>query len=717
MTFGMISHYRFLTLGIQFFFPLLIFAQQVDEFDLLTDSLLQQMTLREKVNEMHGRGIIRNFFSYRFTGKQVPVRFGGNKRTGIPESRFCDGPRGLSFYRGATAFPVTMCRGATWNPELEYAVGVAMAKEIKAAGGNYSGAVCINILRHPAWGRAQETYGEDSYHLGEMGSALMRGIQSEQVQACVKHFALNSMENNRFGGDMQVDERSLQEIYLPHFRRLVDEGAVSIMTAYNRFRTEYCGHSKYLLQKILREDWGFKGYVTSDWLYGLHDAVKGITAGMNVEMPLAKHYAYRNVRRLLQSGTIQMADIDALIHPVVASKFRFFRAPETFVSQDVIGCAAHRQLARQVAEEGIVLLKNETQILPLDSSCKLIVVLGPKAKEKHTGDRGSSRVTNTQIVSLLSGLQQAGERYDCEVQWCAAVSGNEDIIRRANRVILLVGNDYRDEGEYISAGKMRDRNHPNRKNNLTGLGMFALAGDKTYLHLHSNESAMILDAALLNRQCVVVLQGGSAITVEEWEAQVPVVLHQFYCGQEGGTALARILFGEVNPSGKLPFTVPIRESDLPDFFSFDSVVRYGYYHGYRLFFRDSLPVRYPFGYGLSYTHFELLWDTVYTAADSLYLRVRITNSGKVAGAEVIQCYVAPPHMPDEREDFSLLAFHKIFLQPGDSRRISLAIPQSRMSQYDVTRNLWFMPKGPWEIRLGQGETDKSSGNCRTVVFN
>jgi len=713
----MMLYYRLLTLGLQLIFPLLIFAQQVDEYDVLTDSLLRQMTLREKVNEMHGRGIIRNFFSYRFTGKQVPVRFGGNKRLGIPESRFCDGPRGLSFYRGATAFPVTMCRGATWNPELEYAVGVAMAKEIKAAGGNYSGAVCVNILRHPAWGRAQETYGEDSYHLGEMGSALMRGIQSEQVQACVKHFALNSMENNRFGGDMQVDERSLREIYLPHFRRIIDEGVVSVMSAYNRFRGEYCGQSAYLLQQILRKDWGFKGYVTSDWLYGLHDASSGIKAGMNVEMPLAKHYAYRNIRRLLKSGILQMADIDALVHPVIASKFRFFRAPEAHFSREVIGCATHRQLARQVAEEGVVLLKNDKELLPMDSTCQLVVVLGRKAKEKHTGDKGSSRVMNKHIVSVLDGLQQAGGERGCSVLWCAAVSGNEDIIRRADRVIIVAGNDYRDEGEFISAGRMRDRSHPNRKNRLTGLGMFALAGDRAYLHLHRDEYEMILAAARLNKRCVVVMQGGSAITVEEWETQVPVVLHQFYSGEEGGNALARILFGEVNPSGKLPFTVPVRESDLPDFFSFDSVVQYDYFHGYRLFSRDSLPVRYPFGHGLSYTDFNLMWDTLFTAADSLYLRVRLTNSGKVAGAEVIQVYMSPPHQSGDPDDFRLLAFQKVFLQPGATRLVSMVIPQSRMMHYDVTRTVWFMPRGHWEIRLGNGDADAFPGNRREVVFD
>lgn len=375
------------------------------EADTTARAVITQMSLKEKVYEMHGHGVVRFGLSIIFSKKIKPVHAGGSKRLNIPSTIFLDGPRGVSLTKGTTAFPTTMARGASWDIDLERRVGEAMAEEIRALGANYSGAVCMNLLRHPAWGRAQETYGEDTHHVGEMASALVEGIQKHNVQACVKHFAANSMENNRFGGSMNMDERTLHEVYLPHFKKVIERGAASVMSAYNKLNGEYCGHSKLLLTDILRNQWGFKGYVTSDWQNGLYDAQKGIEAGMNIEMPSNTIYKLSTIKKLLADGKIKEQQIDDLVLPIIRTKI--FYASQKDVQaypKSLAGCKAHTDLAREVAEKSAVLLKNENQLLPLHKEkIKRIAVIGSLADVKQTGDHGSSRVFPKYIVSPLDG--------------------------------------------------------------------------------------------------------------------------------------------------------------------------------------------------------------------------------------------------------------------------------------------------------------------------
>ncbi|HRG87463.1 MAG TPA: glycoside hydrolase family 3 N-terminal domain-containing protein, partial [Chitinophagales bacterium] len=336
--------------------------------DTQARELLARMSLKEKVYEMHGHGVIRFGLSILFSKKIKPVHAGGNKKLGIPATIFLDGPRGVSLHNGATAFPVTMARGASWDTDLETRVGQAIAKEIRALKANYSGAVCMNLLRHPAWGRAQETYGEDPHHVGTMAVALVKGIQQHHVQACAKHFAANSMENNRFGGSMNMDERTLYEVYLPHFKMVVQNGVASIMSAYNKLNGTYCGHNKYLLTDILRRDWGFKGYITSDWQNGLFDTKAGIEAGMNIEMPQGIYYSYKKVKQLIAAGQLTEQQIDELVLPVLRTKLLYASQKDVQTySKDLVGCPEHTALAREVAEKSAVLLKNNN-LLPLDKS-------------------------------------------------------------------------------------------------------------------------------------------------------------------------------------------------------------------------------------------------------------------------------------------------------------------------------------------------------------
>ncbi len=678
--------------------------------DTKARDLIAAMSLKEKVFEMSGRGMIRLGLSMIFSKKIKPVKAGGNKRLGISPTVFMDGPRGLFNYKGATAFPVTMARGASWDIELERRVGEAMAEEIRALGGNYSGAVCMNLLRHPAWGRAQETYGEDPHHVGEMASALVEGIQQHNVQACAKHFAANSMENNRFGGSMNMSERTLHEVYLPHFKKVIERGCASVMSAYNKLNGEYCGQNKKLLTDILRNDWGFKGYVTSDWMWGLYDAQKGIEAGMNIEMPEGKFYKLSTLKKLLSEGKIKEQQIDDLVFPIIRTKLLFAtRKDEKIYPKNLVGCKEHTALAREVAEKSAVLLKNENNFLPLDKNkMKRIAVIGSLAAVRQTGDRGSSSVIPAYIVSPLEGIKNQFRETATEILTAPADDLNaiKAACEKADAVIVIAGTTWQDEGEYISDGFLRDKNNPDKKYFLNKIDILGLGGDRKYLHLHQKDIDIIHAASAVNKNVVVGLVAGSVLTVEEWQEEVPAILETFYNGMEGGNALARILFGEVNPSGKLPFTVPKAESDLPPFDSYSENVDYGYYHGYTLFDKEKKEPRYPFGFGLSYTSFEISDLKTLKVLETFKVSVNIKNTGGKVGAEVVQLYIAFTDTKIDRPEKLLRGFQKVYLQPGEERTVEFSIPESELAFYNPETKTWQVEKGKYEVLIGNSSHDE-----------
>lgn len=685
----------------------------VDSVEEKAKSVLAQMTLKQKVNEMHGHGIARFGVSMVFSKRVKQIKAGGNKKLEVPPTVFNDGPRGLFHYKGATAFPTTMSRGASWDIDLERRVGEAMAKEIRALGGNYSGAVCMNLLRHPAWGRAQETYGEDPHHLGEMATALVSGIQQHKVQACVKHFAVNSMENNRFGGNMTIDERTLHDVYLPHFKKTVDNGVASVMSAYNKVNGEYCGHNKQLLTDILRKQWGFKGYVTSDWSYGLFDAQKGIEAGMNVEMPTGKIYNLKAVQKLIREEKISHQQIDDLVLPILRTKLLFASIKEAGTyPKNLVGCKAHIELAREAAEKSAVLLKNENNLLPLGKSAvKKIAVIGSLATVAQTGDMGSSHVFPSYIVSPIEGIRKYFEGTNVEI--VTAELSNlvtlKAVCQSADVVIVVAGTTREDEGEYIGDFKIRDKSNPNKKNFVVKWGVLGLGGDRAYLHLHQADIDAINAVALVNKNVVVNLVAGSAITVEEWQENVSAIFYLGYNGMEGGTALARLLFGEVNPSGKLPFTVPMAEQDLPAFDSYAADVEYGYYHGYTLLNKNSVQPRFAFGHGLSYTQFELA-DLQYEVSDVLNLRVTVSNVGSRAGAEVVQVYIglSPNEAEASQQDLPkklLRGFGKVDLQQGETKQVNITIPIAELAHYDSELKEKIVMKGKYNLWVGNSSAE------------
>jgi beta-glucosidase len=375
------------------------------EIDGKARALLAQLTLREKIKQMSGDiPFLTGGPAMARAYNTEPIPAGENLRLGIPGIRFSDGPRGVVMYH-STCFPVSMARGASWDVGLEQRIGDAIGVEARAQGANFFGGVCINLLRHPAWGRAQETYGEDPHHLGEMGAALVRGVQ-RHIMACVKHYACNSIERARFKVNVKADERTLHEVYLPHFKRCVEAGAASVMSAYNKLNGDYCGHNRRLLTGILKEEWGFEGFVVSDFIFGVRDGKAAALAGLDIEMPFTMHYG-RKLERLVRQGLVPEALIDAAVLRILRQKLRFSRIGEPGrYRKEVIAGPEHRALAREAAEKSAVLLKNDpvegTPLLPVGAEIRRIALLGKLADTPNTGDGGSSMVRPPQVITPLA---------------------------------------------------------------------------------------------------------------------------------------------------------------------------------------------------------------------------------------------------------------------------------------------------------------------------
>ncbi len=534
------------------------------------DQILAEATLTEKVGMMSGKGFFKAFREDGGRFGARPYRAGGGiERLGVPAFWFTDGPRGVA--RGnSTCFPCTMARGASFDPALELRIGEAMGIEVRAQGCNLSGAVCINLLRHPGWGRAQETYGEDPHHLGEMGAALAMGIQTHNVAATVKHFALNSMENARFKVDVRIDERTLHEVYLPHFKAALDAGVATVMSAYNKMNGEYCGQHRELLTDILRGEWGFDGFVHSDWVMGVYK-VYGASAGLDVENPEPMVFGDKLVKSV-EEGTTEPHVIDQACRRILRVIYRFACAEDPLpdYAVELVASPAQIDVALEAAEKSAVLLTNNG-MLPLDiTKIKKLAVLGKLAALENTGDNGSSRVRPPYVITALEGLTRylgAG----------AVVTGDEDDLTAAtaaamaaDAVIIIVGNTAFDEGEYIPGDIALGQQ---------GAGVApvtAIGGDRIDLGLRTEQIALINTAAATGKPVAVVIVAGSAIMVEGWRDKVGAIMQTFYSGMEGGTALASLLFGDVSPSGKLPFTVAKSAGDYPFFDRDADAVDYGY---------------------------------------------------------------------------------------------------------------------------------------------
>ena len=651
----------------------------------VTQALLRELTPREKIKLLSGRALgttVRNLILYRRKYNATPYAAGGCKRLGIPSLLFTDGPRGVVL-RQSTCFPVPMARGASFDDALESRIGEAIAREAVAGGANYFAGICINLLRHPAWGRAQETYGEDSYLLGRMGAALTRAVQAYGVMACPKHFACNSIEDLRFSVDAQADARTLREVYLPHFQKCVDAGALSIMGAYNKVNGQYCCENKALLTDILRGEMGFDGVVISDFFYAIYNAQRALTAGCDVEMPYLVHYLI--LPHLLRKGKISIEDIDAAAGHVIGALLR--SAPRIKPQgKDVILCREHTALAREAAQKGMVLLKNdkglqnEDPVLPIEEKAPRIAVLGRYADKKNWGDYGSSNVFSPYCVTPWQGIKAGfadGEVVcynGCDPEEALKIAQNSDVL------IACVGSDHRQEGEFMF-------NLGNRKRKPKNVG-----GDRAKLRLPPEDIVLVKALCGSGKRVVVYVMGGSAYVLEDLlELDPNAILMGFYAGLEGGNALADILSGRVNPGGRLPFTIAKREEDYPPFLRVQDdarAIEYGYYHGYTLLDKQGKRARFPFGYGLSYTTFAYGNFHAEAAPEGVYASLTVRNTGSRTGSTVAQFYAGSAGAQDDRPVKQLKGFQRVVLEPGESVEVRELLPWDDLRFYDSNTKQW-----------------------------
>ncbi|WP_204082563.1 beta-glucosidase [Asanoa ishikariensis] len=673
--------------------------------DSAADGLLARMNDRELCWLLDGDLPVRAAVRLPARIKAGPVTAGAVPRLGIPGIRFSDGPRGVVMGR-STAFPVTMARAATWDPALEERVGLAMGLEARARGANYSGAVCVNLLRHPAWGRAQECYGEDPVLTGRMGAGLTRGLR-RNVMACVKHFALNSMENARFTVDVEVDEHALHEVYLPHFKAVVDAGAESVMSAYNSVNGAFADQNAVLLTDILRGEWGFTGFVTSDWVWGTHDAVDSLTAGLDIEMPLRMHRA-----RSLRIGSVPRSVVVRSAHRILRTTLLHYAGRTVDEpSPDVVASPAHRSLAHEVAVRGAVLLRNApvsgAAVLPLPSSSRVAVV-GRLAAAPNLGDRGSSMVDPPSTSSPLSGLRtvfpDASYVDGLDLAAAARAAGAADV------AVVVVGMGPTDEGERITnddPASLAFLGFPFTLRPVQRLASwlarrvtrFGPGGDRTRLTLHPHDEGLIAAVTDANPRTVVVVIGGSAIIMEAWRSRVAAILLAWYPGMEGGRAIADILTGAAEPGGRLPVAIPRDAAHLPFFDASARRIRYDAWWGQRKLDRDGHRAAYPFGFGLGYSTFTM------TLVGGR--RVRVTNTGDRAGSTVAQVYAFDADA--DRPVPVLVGFARVALDAGATAEVDVDLDLTPTRQRDPATRTWSQRPGRWQVVAAAHHPDVLDG--------
>ena len=645
-----------------------------------TELLLKELTLEEKCALLSG--------AETFKTRGMP-------KHGIPQIWLSDGPHGLRKQAGesdhlglnpsvpATCFPTASAVANSWDAALGEEIGAALGEEAAAQEVSVVLGPGLNMKRNPLCGRSFEYFSEDPYLAGKLAAGYIRGIQSKGVAACPKHFAVNSQETRRMASDSIVDERTLREIYLTGFEIAVKEGHPrSIMSSYNLVNGTYANENKHLLMEILRGEWGFDGAVITDW-GGSNDHALGVKNGSTLEMPAPGGDSVRELLAAVESGKISESDIDArlseLLPLVFDTKAALDAAPREF------DAAAHHALARRAAAESLVLLKNEGSLLPLAAGSK-VAVLGDFAKNPRYQGAGSSMVNSTQVDVLLDklidselnviGYQQGFDRHgkpDAALQKSAC-----ELATQADTVILCMGLDEIAESEGL---------------------------DRSNLRLAQNQVDLLQAVAAVNLKIVVVLYSGSVVETP-WLDNCQALLYAALGGQSGAGAVADALTGKVNPCGKLAETWPLTYADVPsaaDFATRRKTVEYreGLYIGYRYFTTAEKAVRFPFGYGMSYTTFA--YSDL--AADEQGVSLTVTNTGSVAGTEIVQLYVAKKDSELFRPAKELKGFARVTLAPGEKQRITITLDDKAFRFWNVKANRWEIEGGEYELLVGASVED------------
>lgn len=670
------------------------------EWTQRAEDIVKKLTLEDKVGLMSGTMTFQQEMDNTEVDpdnlhyNHIPYTAGGNEQYNIIPMLFCDGPRGVVCGNGkSTCFPVTMLRGASFDAPLEEKIGEAIAKEIKAFGGNLFGGVCINLPYNPGWGRSQETYGEESFHLGAMGSALVQGIQSEDVIACIKHFAFNQMENARFDVSVECDKRTEREVYLPHFRECIEAGAAAVMSSYNKFRGTYCGHNDYLLNKVLKDEWDFDGLVMSDFYWGVKDTVEAANGGQNIEMAHTKFFGDKLIDAV-KSGKVPEYKIDDAALRIIRTLLAFDSSKKN-VAADILACDDHVSLALESARKGITLLQNNHNILPFNkNNMKKLLIVGSLAGKELLGDHGSSWVRPPYTITPIQGVKQVAPDIEIIHETGENIKNVQKLAKEVDAVIFVTGYDHDDEGEYVPFDDAEG---------FSG----SIGGDrKDSLGLHSDDIELIKKVGKINENSVVVLIGGNTIMMTEWHKEVKAVLMAYYPGMEGGRALAEIIFGDINPSGKLPYVLPIHETDLPIVDWNAKSQYYDYYHGYTKLEKEGKTPLKPYGYGLSYTTFSINDVVFKQVARDIHATFRIKNTGNRSGTEVVQFYVGYNNSSINRPVKTLRGFKRIELQAGEEKSITIICPIKKLRYYNEETDQMALESMLYEMYIGTSSDNR-----------
>lgn len=683
-----------------------------DPVEAKIDSLLSQMTLEEKVGMIHA--------SSSFTS-------GGVKRLGIPEWTMSDGPHGVRKEHGrdwtpdetgndsCTYLPTGISLASTWNPELGYAFGKVLGSEANFRGKDVILGPGINIMRTPLNGRNFEYLSEDPYLVSRMAVGAIKGIQDQGVAACVKHYLANNQEYERNSVNVEMSERALREIYLPGFKAAVQEGGVlTLMGSYNKFRGQHCAHNEYLINTVLKGEFGFTGAVISDWA-AVHNSEQALKYGTDVEMgtdlsmlpnpEYNKFFMADSAIDLVKSGKVAESLIDDKVRRIlrVMIKTNMFgkRAPGSFNTPE------HQAIALKIAEEAIVLLKNDN-ILPLKKeSLKSIAVIGANATHKNAGAGGSSQLNAKYEITPLAGLKAlVGDKIKItNAEGYAIVKGggaNKKLIQEAvtaaksAEVAVYVGGFIHGYSDAWSDNAYDSESQ-----------------DKPDMNLPFGQDEVIDAVLKANPNTIIVLIGGGPVDMTKWVGKAKGIIQAWYPGMEGGNALAKIIFGDVTPSGKLPVTFPKKLEESPAHalgaYPGDSKLNEEYKEGllvgYRYFDTKKVEPQFAFGHGLSYTTFSYENLAVAKAEKGVAVKLTLKNTGSVAGGEVVQLYVKDDAASVERPEKELKAFAKVFLQPGESKEVELKLNEDAFQYYDEVKQQFVLEPGKFTILVGSSSRD------------
>ena len=681
------------------------------------NTLVSQMTLQEKVSLLHGNS---KFY------------VSGVKRLGIPEWALSDGPHGVRAeinrddwaYAGwtndsATCFPPGTALAASWNPKLAYERGLVLGEEARYRKKDILLGPGINIIRSPLCGRNFEYMSEDPFLISKMAVAYIRALQSKDVAVSVKHWLANNQEEHRDSVDVYMSERALREIYLPGFKAsVVEGGALTVMAAYNRFRGDWCSENEYLDRQILRKEFGFKGVLMTDWS-AAHSTVKAALTGLDLEMGTDKKdynewYFADPLIRAVEEGKVPVSVVDEKVANVLRVMIKTKMLEEEKREKGKMNTPEHQRAAYNSAAEAAVLLQNNGNLLPLHfDKIKSIAVIGDNATRKHCNGGLSSEIKALYEITPLQALQQ---KFGATVK----VNYAQGYEKQSS---FKEGNNSGQSGSGKVDWKLIDEAVKAAKESDVAIIFGGLnhdfdteSSDKQNMDLPYGQEVLIREVAKANPHTVVVIIAGSPVGLAGIVYRVPSILWTWYGGMEAGNAVADLLSGKVNPSGKLPFTLPVSLAQSPahalgNYPGRDLKVNYeeDILVGYRWFDTKGIQPQFPFGYGLSYTHFSVggfsTDKSSYGKGETIRVKFTIRNTGGSYGAEVVQLYVSDPECSVLRPKKELKAFEKVFLNPGETKTVEMLVKVADLAFYDESKKAWNAEAGEYILQLGNSSRD------------